>query len=152
MVRRLRRFVSRTLALARYLQAPGDGRRAPRIAADALLWTVLVSYLLRDGAFHAVEALVRSPARRALGVRRPFGDDTLGYFTEQLDVTPTRTALVTATRRAKRNKAFDAVLFIGLVVDGTTVGRCPTVACPWCHPIIVPRPATVPPAASPAIG
>ena len=152
MVPRLRRFVTRTLRLEGYLHAPGDGRRAPRIAADALLWSLLVGALLREGAFHAVEALVRSPARRALGIRRPFGDDTLAYFTEQLDVRPTRTALVGAARRAKRNKAFDDVFYLGLVLDGTTAGRCPTVACPWCHPVIVPRPAAGPRGASPAIG
>ena len=38
--------------------------------------------MIRDGAFHAVEALVRSPARRVLGIRRPFGDDTVAYFTQ----------------------------------------------------------------------
>ena len=152
MVRRLRRFVTRTLRLETYLHAPGDGRQRPRIAADALLWALLVGYLLRDGAFHAVEALVRSRARRALGVRRPFGDDSLGYFTEHLDVGPTRTALVSAARQAKRNKAFDEVLFLGLALDGTTAGRCPTVACPWCHPLIVPRPRTAAAASSPPMG
>jgi hypothetical protein len=139
MVARVKRFMTGPLGLQAYLQAPGDGRPAPVIGADALLWAVLVGYLLREGAFHAVEALVRSRARRALGLRRPFGDDALGYFTERLDPGATRTALVTAVRQAKRHKAFDDVLVIGLILDGTTVGRCPTVACPWCHPIIVPH-------------
>ena len=86
-----------------------------------------------------VEALVRSPARRALGIRQPFSDDTVAYFTERLDVPTTRAALVTAVRQAKRRKGFDEVVRIGLVLDGMTVRRCPMVRCPWCHPVIVPH-------------
>lgn len=40
-----------------------------------------------------------SPARRALGIRRPFGDDTVAYFTERLDVATTRAALTAAGAR-----------------------------------------------------
>jgi hypothetical protein len=93
---------------------------------------------LREGAFHAVDALVRSRARRALGLRRPFGDDRLAYFTERLAVGPFRTATARMIREAKRRKAFDDVWLVGLVLDGTTVGRCSTVRCPWCHPVSVP--------------
>jgi len=134
---RLRAFVHRQVGAS--LQAPGDGRVAPMVPAAALLWSLLAGYLLREGAFHAVEGLVRSRARRALGVRRPFGDDTLAYFTERLAVSPTRTALVRLIREAKRRKAFDDVWLVGLVLDGTTIGRCPTARCPWCHPLIVPH-------------
>jgi hypothetical protein len=134
---RLRAFVRRQVGA--YLQAPGDGRRAPAIPAATLLWSLVAAYLLRDGAFHAVEALVRSRARRALGVRHPFGDDTLAYFTERLAIRPLRTALAQLIRAAKRRKAFDDVWRIGLVLDGTTVGRCPTVRCPACQPILVPH-------------
>jgi hypothetical protein len=114
---RLRAFVHRQVGA--YLQAPGDGRRAPAIPAATLLWSLLVGYLLREGAFHAVEALVRSRARRGLGVRHPFGDDTLAYFTERLAIRPLRTALAQLIRAAKRRKAFDDVWRIGLVLDGT---------------------------------
>ena len=139
MIRRVKAFAMRQAGLGPYLRAPGDGRSAPVVPAAALIWATLAASLLRDGAFHAVEALVRSPARRALGIRRPFGDDTVAYFTERLDVRATRAALVTAVRQAKRRKGFDEVVRIGLVLDGTTVGRCPTVRCPWCHPVIVPH-------------
>ena len=81
---RFRRFVFRGLRLAAYLERPGDGRQQPRIAACDLLWSLLAGQTLRDPSHHAVEALVRSPARRALGVARRFGDDTLSYFTERL--------------------------------------------------------------------
>jgi hypothetical protein len=134
---RLRAFVHHQVGP--YFQAPGDGRHAPTIPAATLLWSLLAAYLLREGAFHAVEALVRSRARRGLGVRHPFGDDTLAYFTERLAVRPLRTALAQLIRAAKRRKAFDDVWRIGLVLDGTTAGRCPTVRCPACHPILVPH-------------
>ena len=50
---------------------------------------------------------MRSSARRALGIARRFGDDALAYFTERLDPAPTRTALLSILRRAKRGKTFD---------------------------------------------
>jgi len=91
---------------------------------------------LRKGAFHAVEALVRSHSRRGLGVRHPFGDDTQASFTERIAIQPLRTALAQLIRAAKRRKAFDDVWRIGVVLDGTIVGRCPTVRCPACQPFL----------------
>jgi hypothetical protein len=90
--------------------------------------------LLRRAAFAGIEALVRSRARRALDVSQSFGDDALGYFTERLDPAFTRQATVTAVRHAKRNKAFDNCRFIGLALDGTSVGRSHEKACDWCRP------------------
>ena len=131
--RRLRKYMVRCLGLAAYLHAPGDGRVQPQIPAAALLWALLIGQILRESAFHAIESLVRSAAR-ALGVSQAFSDDTLGYFTERLCPTPTRQALADCVRRAKRNKAFDGSRFIGLSVDGTTVGRCRTSGCRLCRP------------------
>lgn len=125
--RGLWRYVQRRLRLATYLRAPGDGRVRPQIPARALLWTQLVGQILREWSFHALEALVRSPARRALGVRQPFGDDALAYFTERLNPEPTRRALAATVRQAKRNKAFAAQGFIGVALDGTGAGRTGTV-------------------------
>lgn len=102
-----------------------------------MLWALLIGEILREGAFHAIEALVRSPARRVLGVGRGFGDDALAYFAERLDLSRTRQTLGRAIRRAKRNKAFDDVRFIGLALDGTGAARCRErrEECPWCTPI-----------------
>ena len=130
--RRLQRYVGRCLGLRTYLRAPGAGRGQPQIPAAALLWALLIGQLLRECAFHAVEALVHA-APRALGVSRVFGDDALAYFTERLQPLPTRIALAQAVGRAKRNKAFDHCRFIGLSVDGTTVGRCEVAACSLCR-------------------
>jgi len=66
-------------------------------------------------------------------VSQAFGDDALGYFTERLDPAPTLRALADGVRRAKRNKAFDNRRFIGLSVDGTTVGRCRASTYPVCR-------------------
>ena len=131
--RRLRKYMAQCLGLAAYLHAPGDGRVQPQIPASALLWARLIGQVLRQSAFHAIESLVRSAAR-ALGVSRSFSDDALGYFTERLSPTPTRQALADCVRRAKRNKAFDGRRFLGLSVDGTSVGRCRTSACRLCRP------------------
>lgn len=133
--RRLWVYVSRRLGLRGDLRRPGDGRRWPQIPASGLLWAVLVGHVLREASFHGVEALVRSPARRALRVARRFGDDTLAYFTERLDPGPTRQALAATIRRAKRNKAFDDRRWIGLAVDGTGVGHGQAPRCAWCHPL-----------------
>jgi len=127
--------VGKRLQLKPYLHRPGDGRVRPQIPAQALLWAQLVGQVLREWSFHGVEALVRSPARRALGVSRRFGDDTLAYFTERLDPGPTRLALAATVRRAKRSKAFSPSRFIGLAIDGTGAGRSTPERCPLCHPL-----------------
>lgn len=134
--RHLWKYLTGCLRLKPYLESPGDGRVRPQIPARALLWALLIGQLLRQCSYHAVEALVRSPARRALRVPQPFGDDALAYFTERLDPTITRTALAETIRRAKRNKAFDNSRFIGLAVDGTTVGRRDpnSATCSLCRP------------------
>jgi len=131
--RRLWKYVTQRLGLGAYLSAPGDGRTHPQIPAQDLLWAVLIGQLLRECAFHGVEALVRSPARRALGVSRAFGDDALAYFTERLDPAVTRAAVVHAVRQAKRNKALTASSYIGVAIDGTTAGRCATAGCVLCR-------------------
>jgi hypothetical protein len=99
-----------------------------------LLWALLIGQILREWSFHGLEALVRSPARRALGVGRRFGDDALGYFTERLAPGPLRAALAGAVRQAKRNKAFDDSRWIGLAIDGTGAGRSQAARCALCHP------------------
>ena len=134
--RRLCKYAARCLGLQAYLEAPGDGRESPRIAARALLWGLLMGRLLRECSFLGVEALVRSPARRALPVPVRFGDDALAYFTERLDARATRQALAAVLRRSKRNKAFDDSRFLGLAVDGTTGGRRSAQGnpCQWCRP------------------
>jgi hypothetical protein len=123
--------------LGGYFSRPGDGRVRPQIREKHLLWALLMGEILREGAFHAIEALVCSRARRVLGVGRRFGDDALAYFTERLDLSRTRQALGGAIRRAKRNKAFDGVRFIGLALDGTGAARCSKSkeGCSWCAPI-----------------
>lgn len=100
-----------------------------------LLWALLVGHVLREWTFHGLEALVRSPARRVLGVGRSFGDDALAYFTERLDPGPTRAALAATVRRAKRNKAFGKSGWIGLAIDGTGAGHCQVEGCALCHPL-----------------
>jgi hypothetical protein len=121
--RRLWTYLGRRLRLRAYFQAPGDGRRRPAIPASVLLWALLLGQLLREVSYAGVEALVRSPARRALAVPRRFGDDALAYFTERLDPGPTRAALAATLRQAKRNKAFEGSGFIGFALDGTGAGR-----------------------------
>jgi hypothetical protein len=133
--RRLKKYVAKCLRLKSYLQSPGDGRREGRIPATALVWALLIGALLRRGAFAAIEALVRSPARRAMDVSQRFGNDALGYFTERLDPNVTRQAAVTAVHQAKRHKAFDDCRFIGLALDGTGAGRSHEKGCDLCRPV-----------------
>lgn len=132
---RFRRFVFRGVGLERYLERPGDGRIRPRIAARDLLRSLLAGQVLRENSHHAIEALVRSPARGALGIRQRFGDDTLGYFTERLAADPMRRALIGLVRGAKRNKAFENSRWIGLALDGTGATAGAARCCPLCHPV-----------------
>jgi len=131
---RLLRYVARGLRLKRYLEVPGDGRLLPQIPAQAMLWAILLGQILRASSFHALESLVGS-GRRRLGISRKFGDDALAYFSERLDPAPTRRAALQIVRQAKRNKAFQNCSFVGLALDGTTVGRCRQPQCPLCRPI-----------------
>jgi hypothetical protein len=131
--RRLFRYVTQRLRLDDYLHQPGDGRPQPQIPARLLLWALLISRLLRECSFLAVEHLARS-ATRALGLSRSFGDDTLSYFTERLDPAPTRAAMIELLHRAKRNKAFENSRFIGLAIDATGAGRCRHSGCRLCRP------------------
>jgi hypothetical protein len=102
--------------------------RTPQIPAQALLWSILIGFILRQNAFRAMEALLGSSARRA------FGDDALRYFTERLRPAPTREALACVLHRAKRNKAFEGCHFVGLALDGTTGGRQQKSSCSLCRP------------------
>ena len=129
------RYLRKQLRLGRYLQQPGDGRVRPVIPARDLLRALLFGQLLRASSFHSIEALVRSAARRALGVTRRFGDDALAYFSERLDVSETRAALLSVLRQAKRGKAFDNAPLLGLALDGTTAGRCRKAGCALCRPL-----------------
>jgi hypothetical protein len=132
--RHLLHYVRRCLRLRRYLEDPGDGRPQPQIPAQALLWALLIGQILRQSSFHAVEALVRSGARRGLAIPTPFSDDALGYFTERLDPDPTRRALTGLLHGAKRNKAFDDCRWIGLAIDGTGAGWRTRQGCKLCRP------------------
>lgn len=51
-----------------------------------------------------------------------------------MDPEATRSALVDVLHRAKRNKAFQEDPYIGLAIDGTTVGRCGQSSCSLCRP------------------
>jgi len=132
--RHLLHYVTRRLRLRRYLEDPGDGRQQPQIPAQALLWALLLGQILRQSSFHAVEALAHTRARRNLSFSASFCDDTLGYFTERLDPGPTRQALLSIVRRAKRNKAFDDCRWIGLAIDGTGAGWRAQQGCSLCRP------------------
>lgn len=131
--RRLWKYLTQCLRLGPYLYHPGDGRVRPQIPAKDLVWAWLISILLRDGSFHAIEALVHSAARAAVRVSRRFGDDALGYFSERLGPGRTRGALAEVVKRAKRNKAFAGRL-IGLALDGTGAGRSRKARCRYCWP------------------
>jgi hypothetical protein len=108
---------------------------SPQIPAAPLLRSLVVTRLLRQESFLAVEALVCSPARQAMGVRTTFGDDVLGYFTERLDVERLRLTTAGVVRQAKRNKAFQESRWIGLALDGTGAGRSREKQCEGCRPV-----------------
>jgi hypothetical protein len=133
---RLWKYATQRLRLASYFQVPGDGRSAPQISARAVVWGLVIGHVLREDAFAGVDALVRGGAR-ALAVGRRFSHDTLAYVTARLDPAPTRQALGTVARQAKRNKALAGQPWIGLALDGTMTA-CVQQAkpdCAYCRPL-----------------
>jgi hypothetical protein len=133
---RLWKYAAQRLRLASYFQVPGDGRSAPQIPARAVVWGLVIGHVLREDAFAGVDALVRGGAR-ALAVGRRFSHDTLAYVTARLDPAPTRQALGTVARQAKRNKALAGQPWIGLALDGTMTA-CVQQAkpdCAYCRPL-----------------
>ncbi|MBL8178494.1 MAG: transposase [Bryobacterales bacterium] len=133
-LRTIHRYSAKTLGLQRYYADCGDGRLRPRKPAPDLLWALLAAQLIRETSFHATEVMVHSAPRFNLGIGCQFCDDTLAYFTERMDPQPTRSALADVLHHAKRNKAFQEDAFIGLAIDGTTVGRCEQSSCSLCRP------------------
>ena len=103
-----------------------------------MIWALLIGQILRRPSYHGVEGLVRSGARRNLDVSRRFSDDSLAYLTERLDADGLRQALAGALKRAKRNKAFENVRWIGLALDGTGAGHTngAQAACSLCHEVL----------------
>jgi hypothetical protein len=92
--------------------------------------------ILRDNSFRGVEALVRSRARQAIGVKSAFGDDALAAFQRRMPVDRVRDTLWQVIYRAKRNKAFDGSRHIGLAIDGTGACKTEREPCDLCHPIL----------------
>jgi hypothetical protein len=133
--RKLKRYAFRTLGLASFFRKPGDGRPQPQIPAVTVSWGFVGCRILRATSFRAIEAMVRSPAKRALTIGQGFGDDTLSYFTERLDPSRSRKALYAVAHRAKRNKVFEDARFIGLALDGTGACHTEKEPCTLCHPI-----------------
>lgn len=131
---RLKHYARKCLGLKPFFQDCGDGRSKPRKPARTLLWALLTGQWLRQTSFFGIEQLVNDAGPRKLGLDTGFGDDTLSYFTERLDPDRTRQALIAVLHRAKRNKAFESSRWIGLAIDGTTVGRCRESRCAWCRP------------------
>lgn len=130
--RRLREYFCRSLRLGRFLDAPGDGRIYPQIPAPSLLWSLLLSKVLRISSFAGVESLVQR-AYRGFDIASPFGDDALAYFTERLDAGRMRGALLDLLRHARRNKVFLQQVRIGFALDGTGAGRSRSDRCELCH-------------------
>lgn len=133
-LRSLFMYAARTLQLQHYLDAPGDTREQGQIAASMIVRALLAGRLLREPSHYAVERLVATRARRAVGVTTSFGDDAINYLTERLALSATRAALVRCVTRAKRLKTFDTTPFIGLAIDGTSAGRSKDRTCPLCRP------------------
>lgn len=135
-IRKVRDYASTTLGLDSYLRRPGDGRQRPQIQAADLIWAQVAAQILQKTSFHDMERLVRSGVARALNLNRVFSEDSLAYFNERLDPTPTRAALATVAKRAKRNKVFRGHPWLGLAIDGTGAGHChaKSKVCELCRP------------------
>jgi hypothetical protein len=127
-------YATTRLPLKTYLHDGGDGRSAPRIPAQAIVWGILLCVILRKSSFLAIERTVRTATCASLAIPQRFSHDALAYFSERVDVDATRAALVATLRKAKRGKSFDHSPRIGLAIDGVTSGHSVHRCCPMCRP------------------
>jgi hypothetical protein len=132
---RIWQYACGQLRLGTYFRHPGDGRLKPRIPAKDLVWSQVICQILREPTFSGVEGMVRSSARASINVGRGFSDDTLSYFDERMDPEPTRKALASTVKAARKNKAFSGSGLIGLAIDGTGAGHTAKGGCELCHPV-----------------
>jgi len=85
----------------------------PQIPVAALPRVLLVTRMLRRARLLAVEAWVRSPARRELVLRLCFSDDGLAHCAARLDVERLHSATIEVVKQAIRNKEFQESSSIG---------------------------------------
>ena len=81
----IQNYACHCLALKAYFRQPGDGRIQPYIPASDIVWSVVMSRILRVTSFLRLERLLHSPGRAGIGVKAPFGDDALAYCAERMD-------------------------------------------------------------------
>ena len=130
----IQNYACHCLALKSYFQQPGDGRIQPHIPARDLVWSVVISRILRVNSFLRLEWLVHSPARAGLGLKAPFGDDALAYCTERMDPEPTRLALAEALHQAAAQRLLRrAVEHLGPRFADYVVGDGAYATAPFLH-------------------
>jgi len=129
----IHRYVFYRLKLAAYFENPGDGRIHPSIPARDILWGSIAAFLLRTASALGIERLLKSTHVKKLGMARRFGDDTIHGCLERLDPSVLRAAIYSLLRRVKRGKAFKHAVEIGLVIDGTGIGKRTRKHCALCR-------------------
>lgn len=114
----------------------GESREQPSIPTSALVLSLFWGAVLRVPSWHQLEAETRRKRwQRQVNWFQPISDDTFHYASERLDVADLRQVLVTTNKILKRNKAFEANKYQGLLVaslDGNEQFKSRSRCCQDC--------------------
>jgi hypothetical protein len=114
-----------------------DSRPQPKIPTSAGVLSLLLGAALRVPSFLQLQAETKRAAwQRQVGYAHPISDDTFAYVTERLDLSDLRAALVSTNKILKRNKAFAANKYSGLLVaslDGNEQFKSRSRCCEQCR-------------------
>lgn len=114
-----------------------DRRQDPTIPTRSVILSLFFGAVLRVPSFFQLEQETkRVHWQRQVGWMAPISDDTFGYVAERMDLESLRQGLVTTNKILKRNKAFEANKYNGLLVaaiDGNEQFKSRSRCCARCR-------------------
>jgi hypothetical protein len=129
-------YLRRVFKFPWLLRRVGDGRERPDIPTSAVVLSLFWGAVLRIPSWHQLEAETqRKRWQRQINWSQAISDDTFHYTSERLNLGDLRQVLVTTNKILKRNKAFEANKYQGLLIaslDGNEQFKSRSRCCKDC--------------------
>jgi hypothetical protein len=134
---RFAHYLKKVFKFHRLVRRFRDRRQEPRIPTHSVVLSLFFGAVMRVPSFFQLEKETkRSHWQRHVGWKAPISDDTFDYVAERLDLETLRQGLLTTNKILKRNKAFEASKYSGLLVaaiDGNEQFKSRSRCCPRCR-------------------